>query len=372
MPDDFYEQMDRAGILIDGGFQCCDAWQLQAQPTADRPRTSGARQLGADDRPEPAQPPERHQLQLERQQPDPAQEQRVSLAGFRQADFQDPLIASAEYKSDPDLGPSGEKEGPYDWVPPSYWYDTTHYDPTDPTRTNVGGAWAFDSEASAGTPCRRSTRSTASCRRSSRRSCGRTRLQPVPRSTMRTELPGPDNGGYAFGTLHDLDAAISSRYGPWSSLDQYVEEAQVQNYETQRAEFEAYIDHSTNAQARRPPGSSTGSSTRAGRHCCGTSTTTTSTRPAATSAPRRRTSRCTSLYAYDNGTVSVDNLGRLAAERAVGRGQGLRRRRPAARRSDRERHHGRQPGRRARLLHPIVPRHDRRRRRRRRTSSSCC
>ena len=29
MPDDFYEQMDRAGILIDGGFQCCDAWQLQ-------------------------------------------------------------------------------------------------------------------------------------------------------------------------------------------------------------------------------------------------------------------------------------------------------------------------------------------------------
>ncbi len=29
MPDDFYEQMDRAGILVDGGYQCCDAWQLQ-------------------------------------------------------------------------------------------------------------------------------------------------------------------------------------------------------------------------------------------------------------------------------------------------------------------------------------------------------
>ena len=29
MPDDFYGQMDRAGILVDGGFQCCDAWQLQ-------------------------------------------------------------------------------------------------------------------------------------------------------------------------------------------------------------------------------------------------------------------------------------------------------------------------------------------------------
>jgi exo-1,4-beta-D-glucosaminidase len=27
VPGDFYEQMDRAGILIDAGFQCCDAWQ---------------------------------------------------------------------------------------------------------------------------------------------------------------------------------------------------------------------------------------------------------------------------------------------------------------------------------------------------------
>ena len=28
MPDDFYERMDRAGILIDAGYQCCDFWQL--------------------------------------------------------------------------------------------------------------------------------------------------------------------------------------------------------------------------------------------------------------------------------------------------------------------------------------------------------
>ena len=37
------------------------------------------------------------------------------------------------------------KEGPYDWVPPSYWY-SSRYDPNDSTRTNAGGAWAFDSE----------------------------------------------------------------------------------------------------------------------------------------------------------------------------------------------------------------------------------
>ena len=29
MPDDFYQQLDKAGILINAGFQCCDAWQLR-------------------------------------------------------------------------------------------------------------------------------------------------------------------------------------------------------------------------------------------------------------------------------------------------------------------------------------------------------
>ena len=29
MPSDFFQQMDQAGILINAGYQCCDAWQLQ-------------------------------------------------------------------------------------------------------------------------------------------------------------------------------------------------------------------------------------------------------------------------------------------------------------------------------------------------------
>src|SRR5581483_6670503 len=60
---------------------------------------------------------------------------------------------------------------------------------------------------------------------------------------------GTKHTGYAFGTLYNLDTAITDRYGAWSSLDQYVEEAQVQNYEDTRAQFEAFIDHSTNASA---------------------------------------------------------------------------------------------------------------------------
>ncbi len=248
MPDDFYEQLDRAGILVDGGFQCCDAWQLQdsglTSPQDFDVLANSALTIGQNLRNHPSV----MNFSWSDNNPTPKQEA-VSLRAFQQADFQDPLISSAEYKSSPKLGPSGEKEGPYDWVPPGYWYDTTHYDPTDPTRTNVGGAWAFDSEASPG--------DTVATLDSINRF-----LSPAEQSALwqqpdynqyhlnyEDELPGPDNGGYAFGTLHDLDAAINARYGAWSGLEQYVEEAQVQNYETQRAEFEAYIDHSTNSQA---------------------------------------------------------------------------------------------------------------------------
>ena len=61
MPADFFEQMDAAGILVNGGFQCCDAWEVQSSGLTTRP-TRGPAELGADHRDEPAQPPERVQL----------------------------------------------------------------------------------------------------------------------------------------------------------------------------------------------------------------------------------------------------------------------------------------------------------------------
>ena len=104
-----------------------------------------------------------------------------------------------------------------------------------------------------------------------------------------------------------LDTAIGNRYGQWGSLQQYVQEAQVQNYETQRAEFEAYIDHSTN-----PDAPSTGivywqlnkgwptllwdlynhDFDQAGSYF----------------GAKKANEPLHALYAYDTGTVSVDNL----------------------------------------------------------------
>jgi len=309
MPDDFYEQFDRAGILVDGGFQCCDAWQLQdsglTSPHDFDVLANSALTIGQNLRNHPSV------MNFSWSDNNPTRKQEtVSLQAFQQADFQDPLIASAEYKSDPLklLGSSGEKEGPYDWVPPSYWYDTTHYDPTDSTRTNVGGAWAFNSEASAG-----HTVPTLDSIQRFLSPFEQTELWQNPdynqyHANYEADLPDPNtNGGYSFGTLHDLDAAISARYGAWSGLSQYVEEAQVQIYETQRAEFEGYIDHSTN-----PAAPSTGivywqlnkgwptllwdlynhDFDQAGSYF----------------GAKKANEPLHVLYAYDRGTVSVDNL----------------------------------------------------------------
>ncbi len=353
MPDNFYAQMDRAGILVDGGFQCCDAWQL---PDNGQGITAhdyavlyrSAKAIGENLRNHPSV----MNFSWSDNQPIPGQET-VSLAGFRQADFQEPLIASAEYKSTPRLGPSGEKEGPYDWVPPAYWYDTAHYDPADPTRTNVGGAWGFDSEASSGAhgadagldpPLHVAVRTGAAL--------AEPRLQPVPRQ-LRARPPGRAMAATPSARCHDFDRRSRAATASGRACD-YVQEAQVQNYENTRAQFEA-LHRPLHQRAAPSTGASTGRSTRAGRRCCGTSTTMTATRPAASSARRRPTRPCTPCTPIDNGTVTIDNLTGHPRSRPVGAGKGLRHRRPAARRPTASGLSLRDQGVATGVLHPRVP-----------------
>jgi exo-1,4-beta-D-glucosaminidase len=48
----------------------------------------------------------------------------VYLDALQDMDWSNPVIASASMRGYPKaLGPSGmKKNGPYDWVPPNYWY----------------------------------------------------------------------------------------------------------------------------------------------------------------------------------------------------------------------------------------------------------
>ena len=129
MPADFFEQMDAA--QVNGGFQCCDAWEVggsltQAQQTILQ---NSAQTIGTSLRNHPSV----FSFQWSDNQPTSTQES-VSIAGFTAADFypQTPLMASAEYKSTATLGPSGQKEGPYDWVPPDYGTTPPTWVPTRP------------------------------------------------------------------------------------------------------------------------------------------------------------------------------------------------------------------------------------------------
>jgi exo-1,4-beta-D-glucosaminidase len=245
MPQNFYDQMDRAGILIDAGFQCCDKW---APPSSGSGVTSqdyhvmylSSLTIGEQLRDHPSV------VNFSWSDNNPINEQETaSLAGFSQAGFQDPIISSAEYNPAGILGPSGEKEGPYDWVPPSYWYDTTHSSNNavddDSTLTNVGGSWGFDSEQSAGD----TVPTMDSIQRFLSPSDQAALWQQPDAHQYHANYESTDgsHSGYSFGTLDNLDTAIQHRYGKWDSLAQYVQEAQVQNYEDTRAQFEAFIDH---------------------------------------------------------------------------------------------------------------------------------
>jgi exo-1,4-beta-D-glucosaminidase len=241
MPADWFQQMDAAGILVNGGFQCCDAWETTTSPTAAQQSVlqNSAQTIGTNLRNHPSV----FSFQWSDNQPSAAQESPVE-AGFTAADFypQTPLIASAEYNSTPALGPSGEKEGPYDWVPPDYWYDTTNLG-SDSTVTNAGAAWGFDSEEGAGD----SVPTLDSLNRFMSPADLSSLWQSTSAAQYHLNYEPHCKTGYSFGTMCHFDTALSSRYGSWSSLSQYVEEAQAQGYENTRAQFEAFIDHAGNS-----------------------------------------------------------------------------------------------------------------------------
>jgi exo-1,4-beta-D-glucosaminidase len=301
MPQDFYEQMDRAGIMIDSGDECCDdTWQPTKPPTqkALDIMALSALTTGQNERNHPSVVT----FSWSDNEPVPTQED-VSLKAFKQADFDVPIVSSAEYKSSPQLGTSGEKEGPYDWVSPSYWYDSGTYDPTDSSLTNVGGSWGFDSEESGG-----DTVPTLDSIQRFLSPSDQANLWQDPSYHQYHANYESGVGGYAFGTLYDFDTALSNRYGQWNSLNSYVQEAQVAEYENTRSQFEAFIDHSTNKQAP-----STGTIywqlNKGWPTLLWDLYNNDGDQPGAFYGAKKANESLHALYTYDNNTVTLDNLG---------------------------------------------------------------
>jgi exo-1,4-beta-D-glucosaminidase len=153
--------------------------------------------------------------------------EKTYLDALKAADWPDPVVSAASDNSSPQLGRSGLKmTGPYDWVPPGYWY-----------AKREGGATGFNSETSAGP----SIPTLDTLRRM---------LTPAELDTLWQD-PGARqyhrSPSSVFGTLKIYDNALTGRYGAPKSLVDYVRKAQLAQYEDVRAQFEAYGRNATDA-----------------------------------------------------------------------------------------------------------------------------
>lgn len=227
----FYELADRAGVMVLAGWECCDKWESAAKTggapwtmadfhVAEASMASEARLLrnhpsvigfliGSDNAP----PPELAKLYTDT---------------LRAEDWSLPIIAAAVPQGTAETGPSGMKmEGPYAWVPPSYWY-----------ADKLGGAFGFNSELSAGASI--------------------PPLEDLVRMLAPQELDAlwkaPEQRQYhasaawsVFANLPSYGASLAKRYGAPRSLEDYAAKSQLDNYDNVRAQFEAHGAHQDRA-----------------------------------------------------------------------------------------------------------------------------
>jgi len=211
----FFDIADREGLMVMPGWCCCHYWerwneweekdlpiavgQLRDQILRLRGRASVFVWLNASDG------------------PPPAAVEKAYLEVLEELGFPNPVISSAHHEVSEHSGPSGVKmRGPYEWVPPIYWY-------TDSER---GGPHGFATEISPG-PAPPPLESLE-------------RFLPEDARWPRNDVWSYHCGGGPFKNLDVFTAAMDARYGKSGSADEYARKAQVAAYESHRAMLESF------------------------------------------------------------------------------------------------------------------------------------
>ena len=225
-PEDarFYDLADRDGIMILAGWECCDKWEAWAK-TGGEPWDAADEKVAADSMASEARMLRNHPsvigFLIGSDNAPPAEVAKLYVDTLEAEDWSLPIIAAAADQSTPQTGPSGMKmEGPYAWVPPTYWY-----------ADKLGGAFGFDSEVSAGASI--------------------PLLEDLTRMLAPQELEAlwkyPEVRQYhasaawsEFAKIAPFDTALANRYGAPKSLEDYVAKSQLENYDNARAQFEAF------------------------------------------------------------------------------------------------------------------------------------
>ncbi len=234
-PDEFFDIADDLGVLTMPGWECCDKWEGQVNgsekgdpwvesdyPIAKASMLAEAERL--------RDHPSVISFHIGS---DFAPDKRIEqgyLDAMKAADWQLPVIPAASARPSPITGASGMKmNGPYDYVPPVYWYDKSQKD--------RGGAWSFNSETSAGVDI--PTMDTLKRMMSS--------------SELDTMWKNPSAAQYhrssseTFGNLKLFGDALTKRYGAAANLNDFVRKAQLAQYENVRAEFESHSRNYTDS-----------------------------------------------------------------------------------------------------------------------------
>ncbi|WP_371673942.1 exo-beta-D-glucosaminidase [Streptomyces sp. NBC_00289] len=231
-PDEFFDLADRYGILTLPGWECCDKWEGNVNggepgdkwTAADHPLAKAS--MAAEAARLRDHPSVISFLIGSDFAPDATIEKNY-LDALKAADWPTPVVAAASDKSSPVSGSSGMKmSGPYDWIPPGYWY-----------AKREGGATGFNSETSAGPDI--PTLDTL------RRMMSQTELDTLWKSPSSKQYHRSPSS--TFSTLKLYDDALTGRYGAPTSLTDYVRKAQLAQYENVRAQFEAYGRNATDS-----------------------------------------------------------------------------------------------------------------------------
>ncbi|KAJ2975152.1 hypothetical protein NUW58_g8440 [Xylaria curta] len=229
---ELYKIADKLGLMVIAGWECCDKWEawsyndnlvVNAQWTEKDYVIANASM--------------KHEALMQQNHPsmlayvvgsdfwpnDRATD--IYVSAIKKTGWDIPIVASAAKKGYPKLlGPSGMKmDGPYDWVPPNYWYDA------EPSEDRLGAAFGFGSELGAGV--------------------GTPEIGSLKKFLSKEDLEDlwkkPNKGLYHMSTnvssFYDrkiYNTALWARYGAPVSLEDYLLKAQIMDYEATRSQFE--------------------------------------------------------------------------------------------------------------------------------------
>lgn len=233
---ELYDIADKIGLMVMSGWECCDkweSWEYNHDLSMDPP------DIWDDHDYITANNSMIHEAEMMQTHPsmiaflvgsDYWPDDRATKnydAAMKSAYWQVPIISSASKRGYPELlGPSGMKmDGPYDWVPPNYWYDREPYD------DKSGSAFGFGSELGSGV----GTPEIGSLKKF------------LSQADMDDLWKSPNKGLYHMSTnvssFYDrkiYNEGLWKRYGAPSSLEDYLMKAQIMDYEATRSQYEGF------------------------------------------------------------------------------------------------------------------------------------